>query len=115
MKDASLQTASRTTDDRKLRWSFHGTKAVNIKKIATFGLLNIGHPLNPSKSTDPGYFGAPTHGVYVSRYVDYVLKYSNDLDPLEPGESVKICMHIHRSGWVRVICGMIDGWVSMNV
>jgi hypothetical protein len=56
-----------------------GTRPTNIKKIATHGLLPVGHPQNPSKAVDKGYFGAPTHGVYVSRYVDYVAKFSNDL------------------------------------
>ncbi len=56
----------RSKDDVKVRWSFHGTRPENIPKIARTGLLRVGHPYNPSKSTDPGWFGSPMYGVYVS-------------------------------------------------
>jgi hypothetical protein len=40
------------------------------------------------KGTDPGYFGTPTKGVYVSRYLDYCLKYSNRGEVLDPKDQV---------------------------
>lgn len=48
-----------------------------IKKICDKGLLRVGHPLNPSKAVDEGWFGMPQHGVYVSRYADYTFKASS--------------------------------------
>jgi hypothetical protein len=38
--------------------------------------------------TDEGWFGTPKKGVYVSRYLDYTLKYSNGGEPLQPGHQV---------------------------
>jgi hypothetical protein len=48
--------------------------ASQIKKICDKGLLRVGHPLNPSKAVDEGFFGMPQHGIYVSRYADYTFK-----------------------------------------
>jgi hypothetical protein len=47
---------------------------IQIKKICDKGLLRVGHPLNPSKAVDEGFFGMPQHGVYVSQYADYTFK-----------------------------------------
>ena len=52
----------------------------------------MGHPGNPSRSTDPGRFGCCRQGVYVGKCGDYVLKYSNGLKPLRAGETVRIIM-----------------------
>lgn len=67
---------------------FAGTAPRNLLKIAETGLLRVGHPLNPSKPTDEGWFGVPDKGVSVSQYVDYVLQYSNGLAALLPDEEV---------------------------
>lgn len=84
---------------------YHGTRSTNIEKIAANGLLKVGNPKNPSKSTDEGFFGDPKYGVYISRYMEYALKYSNNLRPLNPGGVVKIvrfrlvpgrCCHIQK-------------------
>jgi hypothetical protein len=110
----ALKANGRSDEELKVRFGFHGTfeslpagvprsitgfpaplkgtRPSNIAKIARYGLLRIGHPLNPSESTDEGWFGSPKHGVYLSRYADYTLKYSNDLAPLEPAEGVEIIM-----------------------
>ncbi len=69
-----------------------GTRESAVLKIAKTGLLRVGHPLNPSKSTDPGWFGSPKHGIYLARNADYSLKYCNDLAPLRPEEAVKLLM-----------------------
>ena len=64
-----------------------------IALICKNGLLKIGHPNNPSASTDPGYFGDPRSGVYVGQCSDYVLKYSNALLPVASGQTVKIILY----------------------
>eukprot|EP00727_Mastigamoeba_balamuthi_P011417 m51a1_g6899 putative protein serine threonine (2757) ;mRNA; r:30336-39570 len=61
----------------KVRTGFHGTRPENVDKICNAGLLRVGHPWNPTQSTDPGFFGDPHHGVYASRFVEYTLQYSN--------------------------------------
>jgi hypothetical protein len=43
--------------------AFHGTHPRNIDAIATNGLLRIGHPLNPSKSTSAPHCTSPLSGV----------------------------------------------------
>jgi len=87
---AYRERLAKARHDTKNRLAFHGTRADNIYNVCNRGLLRIGHPLNPSTSTDDGYFGTPTRGVYVGRNVDYVLKYSNGLRPLKEKESCKI-------------------------
>ncbi len=87
----------------KLKYGFHGTRESNIKKIIKTGLLWVGHPLNPSKSPDDGWFGSPKHGVYLSRNSDYALKYSNDLAPLDASETVKILMFKLVSSFIRFV------------
>ncbi len=86
---------------------FHGTRQANLEGISKNGLLKVGNPKNPSKAVDAGYFGNPRQGVYLSRCInlffffesknvdwntdiEYTLKYSNQLAPLEPGEKAKI-------------------------
>lgn len=86
------QRNDRTAADLKEHCAFHGTAMPNIKKICQNGLLRVGHPLNPSKAVDSGFFGVPQHGVYVSRYADYTFKYSNQLDPLEEGETCQVIL-----------------------
>ena len=71
-----------------------------IALICKNGLLKIGHPNNPSPSTDPGYFGDPRSGVYVGQCSDYVLKYSNALLPVASGQTVKIILYKVRPGRV---------------
>eukprot|EP00727_Mastigamoeba_balamuthi_P013419 m51a1_g870 hypothetical protein (571) ;mRNA; r:828614-831043 len=79
----------RDVKELKTRVAFHGTRAANIDKICQNGLLRVGHPMNPSVSTDPGFFGDPHKGVYASRFVEYCLQYSN-MQYIGPGESVPV-------------------------
>jgi hypothetical protein len=67
LKCSVLKAMGRTADDLKVRWAFHGTRESALIGIATYGLLRIAHSsgLNPSKSTDPGFFGDPKEGVYL--------------------------------------------------
>lgn len=75
----------------KVYRGYHGTQSSNLEKIALNGLLRIGHPNNPSTSTDPGYFGDPRYGIYIGRYIEYTFKYTRrPLQPLSPGDKVKI-------------------------
>eukprot|EP01116_Phalansterium_solitarium_P019578 TRINITY_DN5525_c0_g1_i7.p1 TRINITY_DN5525_c0_g1~~TRINITY_DN5525_c0_g1_i7.p1 ORF type:complete len:800 (-),score=297.11 TRINITY_DN5525_c0_g1_i7:580-2979(-) len=74
------------------RFAFHGCRPAVVPAICQNGLLHIGHPKNPSMSTDEGFFGDPHFGVYVSRYIHYTLKYSNGLMPLRPGDVTEIVM-----------------------
>ena len=65
--------------------------AAVIPPICANGLLPVGHLLNPSQSTDPGWFGDCRQGVYVGTCGDYVLKYAKrPLAPLSVGEEVRI-------------------------
>eukprot|EP00755_Sulcionema_specki_P015537 Sspe_Gene.59681::Locus_32790_Transcript_1_1_Confidence_1.000_Length_2287::g.59681::m.59681 len=87
--------ASKLDDKRQLRerWSFHGTHPRNIPNLLKYGLLRFGHPLNPCKvQSDDGFFGSNRLGIYVSRYVDYALKYSNNVVPLIPGDTCQMLM-----------------------
>eukprot|EP00727_Mastigamoeba_balamuthi_P007653 m51a1_g3508 hypothetical protein (775) ;mRNA; r:866061-869024 len=95
------ETLKRDPGEMRVRVAFHGTMRRNIDAICQNGLLRVGHPLNPSTSTDPGYFGDPHHGVYGSRFVEYTLQYANMRMgkkgysipcPLSEGETVKIIM-----------------------
>jgi hypothetical protein len=70
--------------------AFVGCPAAVVGPICERGLLPVGHPHNPSRSTDPGWFGDCRRGVYVGKAGDYVLKYSNGLLPLEVGEEVRV-------------------------
>ena len=45
---------------------FHGCPLSSLKPICDKGLLRVGHPLNPSRPTDSGWFGDNKKGVYVS-------------------------------------------------
>eukprot|EP00727_Mastigamoeba_balamuthi_P003230 m51a1_g12904 hypothetical protein (992) ;mRNA; f:48-3166 len=67
----------RTGEALEERVAFHGTRECNVGPICDKGLLRVGHPLNPSHSTDTGFFGDPRCGVYASRFVEYTLQYSN--------------------------------------
>ena len=102
-----LMDAGRSVDETRVRRGFHGSAAKNLVPICTLGLLRVGHVSNPSKAVDAGYFGDPRCGVNVSRCnrvvspmafncmcsdVDYVLKYSNQLDTLQPEETAQIIM-----------------------
>jgi len=87
-----LTSSGRSGDQLRSYRAFHGTHPRNVEAISKNGLLRIGHPLNPSKSTDPGFFGKPTKGIYVSRKLDYCLKYSNRGEPLEAKDEVKVIM-----------------------
>eukprot|EP00727_Mastigamoeba_balamuthi_P001643 m51a1_g11476 hypothetical protein (252) ;mRNA; f:3356-4295 len=88
-------------DELEERVAFHGTREENIEGICAHGLLRVGHPLNPSPSTDPGYFGDPRCGVYTSRFVEYTLQYANVIPaadgssiptPLAEGQTARIVM-----------------------
>lgn len=87
-----LAALGRSAEQLKLKYAFHGTRATNIPRIAKHGLLRVGHALNPSTSTDAGWFGSPKEGVYLSQHCDYALKYSNDLVPLNEGDRVDVVM-----------------------
>eukprot|EP00727_Mastigamoeba_balamuthi_P000036 m51a1_g10029 hypothetical protein (1030) ;mRNA; f:111384-114796 len=91
----------RTGEELEERVAFHGTMERNVGPICDLGLLRVGHPLNPSHSTDTGFFGDPRRGVYASRFVEYTLQYSNCRVasdghefpcPVSEGDSVKIVM-----------------------
>eukprot|EP00727_Mastigamoeba_balamuthi_P012687 m51a1_g8040 hypothetical protein (776) ;mRNA; r:61760-65362 len=91
----------RTEEELEERVAFHGTLERNVGPICDHGLLRVGHPLNPSHSTDTGFFGDPRRGVYASRFVEYTLQYSNCRVasdghefpcPVSEGDSVKIVM-----------------------
>eukprot|EP01012_Entosiphon_sulcatum_P011992 TRINITY_DN17463_c0_g1_i3.p1 TRINITY_DN17463_c0_g1~~TRINITY_DN17463_c0_g1_i3.p1 ORF type:complete len:162 (+),score=26.08 TRINITY_DN17463_c0_g1_i3:25-486(+) len=81
-----------TSQDFRERTVYHGCHPANVMRITTNGLLRVGHPLNPSSSTDAGYFGDPRFGVYVSQYPDYTLKYTNGLKYPDLGERLRIIM-----------------------
>eukprot|EP01103_Thecamoeba_quadrilineata_P000561 TRINITY_DN10489_c0_g1_i1.p1 TRINITY_DN10489_c0_g1~~TRINITY_DN10489_c0_g1_i1.p1 ORF type:complete len:328 (-),score=7.43 TRINITY_DN10489_c0_g1_i1:94-1077(-) len=89
-KKEEMISSDRTKHETKERYSFHGTDPKNLISICNHGLLKVGHHKNPSESTDPGWFGDPKQGVYVGKYADYSLKYSNGLIPLKEGESAKL-------------------------
>jgi hypothetical protein len=88
-----MMIAERDPKDCRERVSFHGTHPKNVKSIVKTGLLRFKHPLNPCKTqVDDGYFGTNRKGIYVSRYADYTLKYSNRVTPVEPKDEVKTIM-----------------------
>ncbi len=100
---------TRTTDELKIRFGFHGTMPGAISRIVTYGLLRSGHPLNktappPSDggsggSGDPGTFGHPRCGVYISRRADATFKYCTiGGDALGVGDIIRVVM-------CNVICG----------
>jgi hypothetical protein len=95
--------------DLRVEKGFHGSHANNLRPIATNGLLRVGHPQNPSQRIDPGYFGSTDKGIYVSRYVDYCLKYANGLEPLLPGNEV---LSLSRSSLMLNVTGLIPSDVS---
>jgi hypothetical protein len=73
------------------QWAFVGCPDALVEPICAHGLLPVGHPLNPSRSTDPGWFGDCRRGVYVGTCGDYVLKYcKRPMAPLEAGEEVRV-------------------------
>eukprot|EP01065_Artemidia_motanka_P032593 TRINITY_DN39573_c0_g1_i1.p1 TRINITY_DN39573_c0_g1~~TRINITY_DN39573_c0_g1_i1.p1 ORF type:complete len:577 (+),score=148.78 TRINITY_DN39573_c0_g1_i1:56-1786(+) len=75
------------------RTAFHGTSAKNLNSILRTSLLRFKHKLNPCKTqSDDGWFGTNRKGVYVSRYADYTLKYSNSGEALEKADRCKIIM-----------------------
>ncbi|KAJ9468774.1 hypothetical protein DIPPA_34666 [Diplonema papillatum] len=88
----------------RVRKVFHGTHARNLPSILGSGLLPYSHSLSTASApVDEGYFGSTSKGVYVARYVDYALQYSNNVLPLQPGDVVDVlqfeavlgsCLHI---------------------
>ena len=85
--------ATRDPKDCRERVSFHGTHPKNLKSILHYSLLRFQHPLNPCKTqVDDGYFGTNKKGIYVSRYADYTLKYSNRVCAVDEGDEVKTIM-----------------------
>lgn len=94
----------------RIRVAFHGTREANIPSIIRTGLLRFRHPLNPcTTQADDGYFGSNQKGVYVSRYYDYTLKYANDLNPLDEGQSAKTIMFKCMPGKVAHIAKLSMG------
>jgi len=106
---AWLTRQGRSAAELKVKIAFHGTRTENIPKICQTGLLRIGHPLNSSASTDDGYFGSPKHGVNVSAYVDYVLKYSNGQIPMQPDTELTVLMFVVLPGRSKHIPKMTMG------
>ena len=92
------------------QWAFVGCPDALVEPICAHGLLPVGHPLNPSRSTDPGWFGDCRRGVYVGTCGDYVLKYcKRPMAPLEAGEEVRVivfkvlCSAVRPCVWVCVL------------
>jgi hypothetical protein len=104
--------ASRGVKEVRERVSFHGTHPKNLKSILHYGLLRFRHPLNPCKQqVDDGYFGTNKKGIYVSRYADYTLKYSNRVCCVDPGDEVKTVMFRTlpgKSKHIEKLAGAID-------
>lgn len=115
IKKQMIMKARATEPDSKdcrERVSFHGTHPKNLKSILKTGLLRFLHPLNPCKQqVDDGYFGSNKKGVYVSRYADYTLKYSNRVCAVEPADEVKTIMFRTMPGkslHIKKLAGGID-------
>lgn len=104
--------ASRGPKECRERVSFHGTHPKNLKSILRYSLLRFKHPLNPCKTqVDDGYFGTNKSGIYVSRYADYTLKYSNRVCAVDPGDEVKTIMFRTlpgKSKHIEKLVGAID-------
>jgi hypothetical protein len=84
-----------TADELEPVWAFHGTRPDVIPLICQNGLLRVGHPLNPSRSTDEGWFGDPHFGIYVSKYLEYTLQYCNAQGcpcPVDENQLVRVIM-----------------------
>jgi hypothetical protein len=103
---------SRDPKEVRERVSFHGTHPKNLKSILHYSLLRFKHPLNPCKAqVDDGYFGTNKKGIYVSRYADYTLKYSNRVCAVEPNDIVKTIMFRTLPGktkHIEKLAGAID-------
>ena len=90
------------------RYAFVGCRPAVVPAICRNGLLRVGHPLNPSQSMDPGWFGDPKQGVYVAQCSDYCIKYANGGRPLASGESARIVLlkvlpgRVYRCGAVEM-------------
>jgi hypothetical protein len=107
---AAERAASGDAQECRERISFHGTHPKNVKSIIKTGLLRFQHPLNPCKQqVDDGYFGTNKKGIYVSRYADYTLKYSNRVAPVEPGDEVKTIMFRTMPGKSKHIEKLVGG------
>ena len=97
-------------------WAFVGCRAEALESICANGLLPVGHALNPSQSTDEGWFGHPRYGVYLGTCGDYVLKYSNGMSPLAEGEQVDILVFkvlpgkVYQCHGVEMGCRPKDGY-----
>lgn len=104
--------AIRDAKEVRERTSFHGTHPKNLKSLLHYSLLRFKHPLNPCKAqVDDGYFGTNKKGIYVSRYADYTLKYSNRVCALDAGDEVKTIMFRTlpgRSKHIEKLVGPID-------
>eukprot|EP01013_Petalomonas_cantuscygni_P009069 TRINITY_DN2183_c0_g1_i1.p1 TRINITY_DN2183_c0_g1~~TRINITY_DN2183_c0_g1_i1.p1 ORF type:complete len:617 (-),score=107.46 TRINITY_DN2183_c0_g1_i1:110-1960(-) len=109
--DARVARGERSALEARERVSFHGTHPRHVGSILTTSLLRYMHPLNPSRSqSDDGWFGTNRKGVYVSRYVDYTLKYGNNGAPLDVGESADSILFRTLPGRTKLIksTGAID-------
>eukprot|EP00727_Mastigamoeba_balamuthi_P001471 m51a1_g11320 hypothetical protein (613) ;mRNA; r:113578-116467 len=89
-----LKKQGRIQDELAIQTAFHGCSNMkSIDNICKWGLLRVGHPKNPSAGTAEGYFGDNRLGIYLSRYIDYALPYSNtEGRPLELDEAVRVVM-----------------------
>jgi serine/threonine protein kinase len=107
---AGLERRGRKGAELAEQLAFVGCPAAVVGPICERGLLPVGHPRNPSRSTDPGWFGDCRQGVYVGKAGDYVLKYSNGLLPLEVGGEVRVVAlrvlpgKVYRCAGVEVGC-----------
>mmetsp|Transcript_30096 Transcript_30096/g.33620 ORF Transcript_30096/g.33620 Transcript_30096/m.33620 type:complete len:421 (+) Transcript_30096:52-1314(+) len=93
-------------DQTKESVGFHGTHPSNLEGIYRQGLLPYGHRSNPSTSTEAGRFGNNTKGIYVSRYVDYCLKYCctrGRKTPLKVGDTAKVVMFKVLTGRTHIV------------
>jgi len=72
-------------------------------------LLPVGHPSNPSKRVDGGFFGDPTKGVNVSRYADYSVQYSNGIKPATVGDVCSVVMFEVIPGKCQRLEGIVMG------
>jgi len=107
--EAQFQRHKTQLSDKREETGFHGTAGSNIMSICNNGLLRVGHPLNPSRRVDEGFFGMPEHGIYLSRHIDYTLKYANQMDPLSVGDTCRVIMFRVLPGRSRHITAVTKG------
>jgi len=98
----------------KREWGFHGnSNEIALRDIVDLGLLPRLHHLvrTVSVGTDNGWFDSCTTGVYVSKTLDYSLKYSNNMNPLELGDTVTVLV-LDVCPWKQFVAPEYMGTVS---